>query len=334
MLSITGCGNHSELAPQAEDNINVVCVSFPEYDWTRQIIGDNKGNISLHLIVDNGVDIHNYQPSVEDMVQIDDCDLLIYTGGTSEQWIADAVADSDHSPKILSMMETLKDGMVEEEIVEGMEPEKHHHDHEEEHNHHQEHEEEYDQHQDHEEEAEDEIEYDEHIWLSLKQAQKMVREIADTLKELDKANQEQYEQNAQQYLAKLAALDKAYEKTVKNAKRTTLLFGDRFPFRYMTEDYGLTYYAAFPGCSSESEASFETIIFLANKVEEEKLPCILTIDGSNETIAKAIAENVTGFVKIQRLNSLQAINRKQIAQGVTYVSVMEQNLEVVKSALQ
>lgn len=316
LLSITGCGNQSELARQTEDKINVVCVSFPEYDWTRQIIGDNNSNVSLHLIVDNGVDIHNYQPSVEDMVQIDDCDLLIYTRGTSEQWITDAVADSDHKPELLSMMETLKDGMVQEEIVEGMEPEKHHHE-EEEHGEH-----------------EEEIEYDEHVWLSLKQAQKMVQEITDTLKKLDGEHQEQYDQNAKQYLASLAELDKAYENVVKDAKRTTLLFGDRFPFRYMTEDYGLTYYAAFPGCSSESEASFETIIFLAKKVEEEKLPCILTIDGSNETIARAIAENVNGSVNIQRLNSLQAINKKQIAQGVTYISVMEQNLKVLKNALE
>lgn len=315
VLGLSGCGKGTQLDQEAQKKINIVCVSFPEYDWTRQIIGEDNENISLSLIADNGVDIHNYQPSVEDMVEIDDCDLLIYNGGTSEQWITDAVADSTHKPERVSMMDILENDMVEEEVVEGMEAEEHQHEGEEEHTH-------------------DGIEYDEHVWLSLKHAQTMVKEITKAVQSLDTENSNLYQKNADSYLEQLVQLDESYQNMVENAKRTTVLFGDRFPFRYLTEDYGLTYYAAFPGCSSESEASFETIIFLAEKVEEEKLPCILTIDGSDGTIANAIAENVDGKIEIKTLNSLQAINQTQIAEGMTYLSAMEENLEVLTTALQ
>lgn len=332
VLGLTGCGNGAQ-PQETQEKIEIVCASFPEYDWTRQIIGENNKDISLTLIADNGMDIHNYQPSVEDMVKIDGCDLLIYNGGTSEQWIAQALADSQQNPQVLSMMEILKDEMVEEEIVEGMEEEKHQK------------EEETGKilqdgtaHQgtdlneadnDHEQ-----AEYDEHVWLSLKHAQTMVKEISQTIQTIDEKNSSQYEENAAAYLKQLEELDKAYQYMTENAKRKTILFGDRFPFRYLAADYGLTYYAAFPGCSSESEASFETIVFLAEKVHDEKLPCILTIDGSDGSIANAIAENVGEKAEIQTLNSLQAVSQAQIAEGITYLSAMEKNLEVLAVALE
>lgn len=312
---LCGCGAKQQ-TKQSNEKIKIVCASFPEYDWTRQIVGEENDNIQLTLIADNGMDIHNYQPSVEDMVEIDDCDLLIYNGGTSEKWIEDAVADSEKKPRMISMMEFLEDDVVQEEIVEGMENEEDH-----------------DHGEDTDHEAED-TEYDEHVWLSLKNAQKMVDEIAKTVMEMDAEQSEIYETNKNDYLEELKSLEASYETVVQQAGTKILLFGDRFPFRYLAEDYGLTYYAAFPGCSAETEASFETIIFLAEKIDEFKLPCILTIDGSDKSIAESIQNNVNGEIAIKEMNSLQAVSEAQIAEGITYLSVMEENLEVLKEALQ
>lgn len=309
-----GCGTSGQADTGSEnDKIKIVCASFPEYDWTRQIVGEENANIELTLIVNNGMDIHNYQPSVEDMVKIDDSDLVIYNGGTSEDWIEEAVEDSTKKPQMISVMDFLQDEVVEEVVVEGMEAEEHAHEAEGEH---------------------EEHEYDEHVWLSLKNAEKAVSHIAETVTKLDSEQSSLYETNKNAYLEKLESLDASYETVVQDATGKTLLFGDRFPFRYLTEDYGLTYYAAFPGCSAETEASFETIVFLADKIEEHKLPCILTIDGSNKTIAKSIQENVSGQIEIKELNSLQAVSEAQISEGITYLSVMEENLEVIKEALQ
>lgn len=314
---LCGCGAEQQAEQSNEnDKIKIVCASFPEYDWTRQIVGEENDHIQLTLIADNGMDIHNYQPSVEDMVEIDDCDLLIYNGGTSEQWIEDAVADNEKKPRMISMMELLEEDVVEEEIVDGMEEEEDH-DHDEETDH-----------------ATDDIEYDEHVWLSLKHAQKMVNEIAQAVMEMDTEQSAVYEANKNAYVEKIKGLDASYETVVQEAGTKILLFGDRFPFRYLTEDYGLTYYAAFPGCSAETEASFETIIFLAEKIDEYKLPCILTIDGSDKSIAESIQNNVNGEAVIKEMNSLQAVSQAQIAEGITYLSVMEENLEVLKEALQ
>ena len=314
---LCGCGAEQQAEQSNEnDKIKIVCASFPEYDWTRQIVGEENDHIQLTLIADNGMDIHNYQPSVEDMVEIDDCDLLIYNGGTSEQWIEDAVADNEKKPRMISMMELLEEDVVEEEIVDGMEEEEDH-DHDEETDH-----------------ATDDIEYDEHVWLSLKHAQKMVNEIAQAVMEMDTGQSAVYEANKNAYVEKIKGLDASYETVVQEAGTKILLFGDRFPFRYLTEDYGLTYYAAFPGCSAETEASFETIIFLAEKIDEYKLPCILTIDGSDKSIAESIQNNVNGEAVIKEMNSLQAVSQAQIAEGITYLSVMEENLEVLKEALQ
>lgn len=309
---LCGCGRN-EQADTQNDKIKIVCASFPEYDWTRQIVGAENARIELTLIVNNGMDIHNYQPSVEDMVKIDDSDLIIYNGGTSEEWIGKAVEDSPKNPQIISIMDFLTDEVVEEVLVEGMEEE---HIHETEEGH------------------EEEAEYDEHVWLSLKNAQKAISRIAEVVEQLDAEQSELYEKNKNAYLEQVEQLDASYERAIQEASGKTLLFGDRFPFRYLTEDYGLTYYAAFPGCSAETEASFETIVFLAGKVEEYKLPCILTIDGSDKTIAESIQKNVNGQTTIKELNSLQAVSEAQIEKGVTYLSVMEENLEVIKEALQ
>lgn len=321
-----GCGTSGQADTGSEnDKIKIVCASFPEYDWTRQIVGEENENIELTLIVNNGMDIHNYQPSVEDRVKIDDCDFIIYNGGASEEWIEEAVEESKKKPQMLSVMGLLEDDIVEEVVVEGMEVKEHVHEagqeeakeQETEHGH---------EHEDHE--------YDEHVWLSLKNAKKVVSHIAEKVITLDSEQSALYEANKNAYLEKLENLDASYETAIEEAKGKTLLFGDRFPFRYLTKDYGLTYYAAFPGCSAETEASFETIVFLADKIDEHKIPCILTIDGSDKTIAKSIQENISGEAEIKELNSLQAVSETQMAEDITYLSVMEENLETIKEALQ
>lgn len=295
--------------------INVVCISFPEYDWARQVIGEKNDKVNLTLIVDNGMDIHNYQPSAEDMIEIADRDLLIYNGGQSESWVEEAVKTGKET-QVINMMELLGENVMEEEIVEGMEETEHEHEEGRE-----------------EEHAQEETEYDEHVWLSVKSAVKVVEEIQKAITSLDSENAASYEENASAYISKLQALDRKYEETVKASKHTMVLFGDRFPFRYLTEDYGITYYAAFPGCSAETEASFETIVFLAEKVKENNLPCILTIDGSDKSIAESVKSNAgNSKVKILTLNSLQSVSKEKL-EGTAYLSVMEENLEVLKEAL-
>ena len=318
------CGSSQNAENKEEGKLNVVCISFPEYDWARQVIGEGNEKIHVTLIVDNGMDIHNYQPSTEDMIDISNSDLCIYNGGQSEEWVEEAA--NGKQIKTINMMELLSSDVVEEELVEGMEEEAAHvHGEEEEEHQHQEEEE-------HIHEAE-ETEYDEHVWLSLKNAIKAVEAIQAEVSTLDGENAALYQENATSYINQLETLNQEYETMVQESKREVLLFGDRFPFRYLTEDYGLTYYAAFPGCSAETEASFETIVFLAEKVKENQLPCILTIDGSDQAIAQSVKQSAgDNSAKILTLNSLQSVSKEKL-EDTTYLSVMKENLEVIKEAL-
>lgn len=303
------CGSNENVIDQDNGKLNVVCISFPEYDWARQVIGEENENVQLSLIVDNGMDIHNYQPSAEDMIEISNSDLCIYNGGTSEEWVEEAAAGGNQV-KTVNVMELLETEVVEEELVEGMQEEVEEHVHEAE-----------------------EAEYDEHVWLSLKNAIKAVNAIQTEVSTLDEENATLYQENASAYAKELEALNQEYAIMVQESKRNVLLFGDRFPFRYLTDDYGLTYYAAFPGCSAETEASFETIVFLAEKIKENQLPCILTIDGSDQAIAQSVKTSTgDNNVKILTLNSLQSVSKEKLEE-TTYLSVMEENLQVIKEAL-
>ena len=339
IFTLSGCGDTSEQQKNNDETIDIICTTYPQYDWARQVIGENNEKVSLNLIIDNGMDVHNYQPSAEDMIEIANSDLVIYNGGTSESWIEEAVANNPQI-KTLELMTLLEEQMVEEEIVEGM---VHEHSHEEVgHEHENEETVENDDEHENQEIVEEAVqkennsettEYDEHVWLSLKNAVVVVEEINNAIAELDPENMSLYEQNTDNYVKELQSLDKKYEETVSTGKRDILLFADRFPFRYMVKDYGLTYYAAFPGCSAETEASFETIVFLAEKVREHNLPCILTIDGSDKSIAESIKSNVgTEEIEILTLNSLQSVSKESLEE-TTYLSVMEANLEVLKTAL-
>lgn len=296
-----------------DKKLKIVTTIFPEYDWTRAILGDRVDDVDLTMLLDNGTDLHSFQPAVKDIMKVSGCDLLIYVGGESDQWIEDALKSAKNkNMKTIDLMEVLGDNIKEEETVEGMQGSEHEHDHED----------------------EDEKEYDEHVWTSLRNASVICDAIADTLEEMDPENKEIYQANVESYKTKLSTLDTEYQDTVDDAKYDTLLFADRFPFRYLVDDYGLKYYAAFSGCSAESEASFKTVTFLAGKLDELGLKTVLTIEKSDDRIAQTVIDNTkTKDQKILELNSMQSITSDEIADGVTYLSVMEDNLGVLKEAL-
>jgi zinc transport system substrate-binding protein len=314
------------------DNIKIVASIFPEYDWVMNVLGDNPGNAEVTLLLDNGVDLHSYQPTAEDIVTISNCDLFIYVGGESDEWIEELIANSDNKDMVaINLMEVLGDKAKEEELVEGMQEEEHDHDHD--HEDGEEHDHEEGEEHDHEHE-EEEVEYDEHVWLSLRNASIFTDKISEELQSIDKANADVYKSNAEAYIDKLNNLDKEYEDAVASAQYKTVLFGDRFPFRYMVDDYGITYYAAFVGCSTENQANFDTILFLSEKMDELSLPCIMTIDSSDQKIAKTIVENTKNKdQKILTIDSMQTTTMKDVNEGKNYLSVMEDNLEVLKEAL-
>ena len=492
---LAGCGkkNAAETGESDSNKLSVVTTIFPEYDWVKEILGDKAESTDLTMLLDNGVDLHSYQPTADDIVKISDCDLFIYVGGESDGWVEDALKESTNKDmKVIDLLEVLGDSVKTEETVEGMQETEHAHDHSKEVSTFEDHEVqdrslsdwagswqsaypfaldgtldgafaamaeegemtadeyktyyqngyktditniniegdhiaftyedgkkvgsdykyigyyiqnwstgtkaamyrfeavdrtsgapvyiEFNDHMiesaapehfhirmsnesfdaivdpekswptffpadmtgedlcehmeghghdhDHEEEA------DEHVWLSLKNAKTLVRAISDALQELDPDNKDTYAANTSAYIEKLSALDGAYQSAVDGAARKTVLFGDRFPFRYLVDDYGLSYYAAFAGCSAESEASFETVSFLAKKVDELKLPCVLTIEGKNHKIAETIVENTAEKnQKILTMDSMQSTTSEDVANGTTYLSVMEQNLSVLKEAL-
>ena len=291
---------------------SVVATIFPVYDWVREVAGDD---VDLTLLLDNGVDLHSYQPTAQDIMKVATCDMFVYVGGESDDWVEDALAEAVNPDMVVvNLVEAMGEDIKMEEIVEGMEREEDEH--------------EADAHEDHEDEA------DEHVWLSLRNAQKLVKVLASALGEADPANVERYAANADAYAEKLAALDAEYAAVCEGADYDTLLFGDRFPFRYMTDDYGLKYYAAFSGCSAESEASFETVVFLAGKLEELQLPAVMTIEGSDGRLAETVVQ-ATGSrdAKILVLDSMQSTTGEDLKNGATYLSIMEENLEVLRQAL-
>jgi len=333
--SLSACSNkqnsdNKQDSQSVSDNsgtkkLKIVTTIFPEYDWVRTILGENADQLDLTMLLDNGVDLHSYQPSIDDILKISTCDMFIYVGGESDKWVDDALAQATNKDMVvIDLLDILGDKVKNEEIVEGMEHE--HEDEDEDHDHEEDH--------DHDEDHEHEEELDEHVWLSLNNAGIICDKITESLKKLDSANADLYQSNLNAYKEKLSSLDAQYKTAVNESVVKTLLFGDRFPFRYMTDDYGLNYYAAFTGCSAETEASFETVIFLAGKIDEYNLKSILTIEGSDKKIAETIRNNTnTKDQKILTLNSMQGITSTDISNGVTYLTVMTDNLNILKDAL-
>lgn len=325
--ALAGCGKQNDT--NQTDKLSIVTTIFPEYDWVREVLGDKADNAEITMLLDNGVDLHSYQPTADDIVKISDCDLFIYVGGESDGWVEDALRNAaNRNMKVINLLEVLGDSVKTEEIVEGMQEEEHEHEDAEEHEHEDAHAHEDAEEHEHEEEA------DEHVWLSLKNAKMLVRVISKALQELDPDNKDIYAANADAYVKKLSALDAEYQTAVDAASNKTILFGDRFPFRYLVDDYGLRYYAAFVGCSAETEAGFETISFLAKRVDELKLPCVLTIEGAQHKIAETIVRNTTAKnQRVLTMDSMQSTTSKDVKNGTTYLSVMEKNLSVLKEAL-
>ena len=316
--ALAGCEKQNDT--NKTDKLSIVTTIFPEYDWVRAVLGDKADNAEVTMLLDNGVDLHSYQPTADDIVKISDCDLFLYVGGESDGWVDDALKNATNkNMKVINLLDVLGDSVKTEEVVEGMQETEHDHDH------------------DHSKEVstfEDEEEKDEHVWLSLKNAEVLVNAISKSLQELDPDNKDTYAANAAAYIEKLSALDGEYQAAVDAASYKTVVFGDRFPFRYLVDDYGLSYYAAFVGCSAETEASFETVSFLAKKVDELKLPCVLTIEGAQHKIAETIVQNTAEKnQKVLTMDSLQSTSSKDVANGTTYLSVMEKNLSVLKEAL-
>ena len=315
--ALAGCGEKNKSEKNAD--LSIVATIFPGYDWVREIMGDEAENADITMLMDNGTDLHSYQPTADDISKISKCDLFIYAGGESDEWVKDALKQAENKDmKVINMMEMLGDSIKTEEVVEGMESE-HDHDHDEDGDHH---------------DSDQEVEYDEHTWLSLKNAEMICEAIENDLSSLDPENKDIYKKNSEEYISKLSELDSKYQKTVDDAARKTVLFGDRFPFRYLTDDYGLDYYAAFVGCSAETEASFKTVKFLAEKVDELDLPCVMTIEGSDHKIAETIIRNTADKdQKVLTMDSMQAVTASDLKDGKTYLSVMEKNLEALKEAL-
>ena len=315
--SVTESSSVAESNSEETKKLSIVTTIFPAYDWVKQIVGDNK-NVEISFLIDKGVDLHSYQASAADIAKITDSDLFVYVGGDSDDWAEDIIKENPNL-NYINMVDSIGEAALAEELVEGMQDEEEHDNESEEHaNEEGEH-----------EEGEEEI--DEHVWLSIKNAETIVSAIEAKLAEIDPDNKAEYEKNANDYLAKLDELDKEYKDTLSSIQNKTIIVGDRFPFRYLVNEYGIKYYAAFKGCDAGSEASFETVKFLANKMDELNMSDIFIIDGSKGDLAKTIVENTKDKnAKVLVLDSMQSTKSSDNA---NYLDIMKKNLEVLKEVL-
>ncbi|MBQ7623878.1 MAG: zinc ABC transporter substrate-binding protein [Clostridia bacterium] len=284
--------------------LRIVTTVFPAYDMVKNVAAGTPAETVF--LLEKGVDLHSFQPTAEDIFKISSCDLFIYVGGSSDGWAKDALKETINKDlRSLTLLDAVGDAVKEEEALFGMQTEE-----------------------------EEEKEADEHVWLSLKNAGLITRRIADELSAISPEYKETYEKNAAEYIDKLSKLDEKYAAAINAAPLKTLLFADRYPFRYLADDYGLTCFAAFSGCSAETEASFETVTFLAKKADELDLPAVLTIEGSSRKLAETVVNSTkTKDQKILTLDSMQGTTGKDAENGATYLSVMEKNLSVLKDAL-
>lgn len=315
--SVTESSSVAESNSEETKKLSIVTTIFPAYDWVKQVVGDNK-NVEISFLIDKGVDLHSYQASAADIAKITDSDLFVYVGGDSDDWAEDIIKENPNL-KYINMVDSIGEAALAEELVEGMQDEE-------------EHDNESEEHANEEGEHEDgEEEIDEHVWLSIKNAETIVSAIEAKLAEIDPDNKAEYEKNANDYLAKLDELDKEYKDTLSSIQNKTIIVGDRFPFRYLVNEYGIKYYAAFKGCDAGSEASFETVKFLANKMDELNMTDIFIIDGSKGDLAKTIVDNTKDKnAKVLVLDSMQSTKSSDNA---SYLDIMKKNLEVLKEVL-
>lgn len=293
----------NNMSQSTEKQFKIITTIFPEYDWTKNIVGTNE-KIDIQLLMKNGTDLHSFNPSAKDIIEIACCDILIYVGGESDQWISDALKNKINKNMVeINLMSELKNFIKEEEIIEGMEAD----------------------------DDSDEIEYDEHVWLSVKNAKIICEKICIQLSQMLPEYAEEFQNNFNSYKNQLDLLDTDFAEACSNIKSNTLLFCDRFPFRYFTDDYGLNYYAAFVGCSADSEASFKTIAFLSKKIDQLELEKVYVLDGSNKKIATTVINSTKNKNQnIFVLDSMQFVTWDEIKNGKNYISVMRKNLETLK----
>lgn len=303
-LALCACGQQAQ-APETDGGVNIVATVFPAYDFARQIAGDD-GNVTL--LIPPGSEAHSYEPTPQDIIRIQNCDLLVCNGGESEAWLDEILSGMGNEIPTVVMLDCV-DALTEED-KDGMQVHKHHdHDHDE-----------------HEDE-----EYDEHVWTSPVNAQLICRAISAALCQADPAHASDYTARCVDYCAELQELDADFRGVIANAKRHTLIFADRFPVRYFVEEYGLDYFAAFPGCADDAEPSARTVAFLIDRVREEQAPAVLYIEFSNQKMADIVCED-TGCEKLL-FNSCHNVTADQLRGGVTYLELMRGNLETVKEAL-
>lgn len=293
LLLMTGC-----TTPTKGQSFNIVVTNFPCYDFVRAIT-KNDPDISIKMLIKPGMDSHSYEPTPQDMVAIKESDLFFYVGGESDDWVGSLLADMN--PKRIVKMLDLVSNLKLEEHVEGMEEEKHE-------------------------------EHDEHVWTSPKNSMEIVEGLNKRMCALDKNHASKFNKNTENYIEQIASVDYSFKQVVKNAKRKDIVVGDRFPLLYFAKEYGLTYSAAFPGCSEQTEPSAATISYLIDKVKKDHNPAIFKIELSNGQIARTISEE-TG-TKVLTIQSMHNVSAEDFNNGETYVSIMRKNVKAVKEALQ
>ncbi|MCL2043728.1 MAG: metal ABC transporter substrate-binding protein [Treponema sp.] len=307
MACFAGCREDRRAVMRSEDDrIHVTTTIFAPYDFVRNIAGDR---VNLTMLLPPGSESHSFEPSPRDIITIQNTDVFIYIGGESDEWVARILESMDtDTMKILTLMDMVE--RLEEEIVEGMED----HDHD-----------------DHDDDHDHEIVFDEHVWTSPRNAMAIIQAITEILCEADSVNADFYRNNAAAYIEALQELDAAFEAVIAGAQRRTVVFGDRFPFRYFAHAYGLEYFAAFPGCSTQTEPSVATVAFLINKIREEQIPVIFHIELSNERMADTISGE-TGAQKLL-LHSAHNITRRDFDAGLGFLEIMHRNVDNLREAL-
>jgi len=290
------------------DKISIVATIFPPYDFARAIAGDKA---EITMLLPPGSETHSFEPTPQDIIKIQNCDVFIYIGGESDEWVKNVLNSMDiSSMKIVTLTNCVE--LVEEVVTEGMQGEEEEHD--------------------EDKEGHEEHEYDEHVWTSPRNAKLIVQKISDVLCEVDTANASVYKQNTTDYSSKLDRLDSDFKAVAENAARKTIVFGDRFPFRYFADAYGLKYFAAFPGCSGETEASAKTVKFLIDKINAEKIPVVFHIELGNERMAAMISESTDA--KVRTFHACHNLTKADFNAGKTYLDFMTANVETLKEALQ
>lgn len=305
VLLAVGCGTNRK-----NDGVRLTVIStiFPGYDFSRALTKDIAG-IDLKMLLKPGGESHSYEPSPQDIIDIENADVFIYVGGESDAWVDDLLTGIDAKKlRTVKLMDLVS--VKEEELTSGMQDEER---------------------KEGKDEEPSEIEYDEHVWTSPVNAMKIVNGINDVLVEIDPENAESYRKNADEYIKELKSLDENFKKITSEGNRKKLIFGDRFPFRYFADEYGLVYDAAFPGCSTETEASAKTIATLIDEVKQEKIPVVFYIEFSNQKIADTIKE--ASNTQTRLFHSTHNISKADWEKGVTYIDLMKANAEVLKEAV-